>query len=62
MTAPALARLIVAGPHGRAVKRVAERYATTAEARAAILRAAHETFVIDRAFRGALAEAMVDLP
>jgi pyrroloquinoline quinone (PQQ) biosynthesis protein C len=48
--------------HANMLERVAERHATSTEARAAIVRAAHETFVIDRAFRGALAEAMEDLP
>jgi len=44
------------------LEQVARQYATTDEACAAMLRAARETLVVDRAYRGALAEAMEDLP
>ena len=48
--------------HARMLDRAAEQYATTYEGtRAAMLRAARETYVIDRAFRGALAEALEDI-
>jgi hypothetical protein len=47
--------------HARLLERVAEQYATTDEARAAMLRAAHDTYVVDRAFRGAVAEALEDI-
>jgi pyrroloquinoline quinone (PQQ) biosynthesis protein C len=47
--------------HASLMEQVAERYVTTDEARRAVLRAARETYVIDRAFRGAIAEAMEDL-
>jgi pyrroloquinoline quinone (PQQ) biosynthesis protein C len=48
--------------HASLMEQVAERYATTEADRRAILRATHETYVIDRAFRAAIAEAMEDLP
>lgn len=48
--------------HANMLEQVAQRHATTEAACEAILRAARETYVIDRAFRGALAEAMEDLP
>ena len=41
---------------------VAARYVTPDEARQAVLRAARETYVIARAFRAAIAEALEDLP
>jgi len=47
--------------HARMLDRVAEQYATTDEARAAMLRAARETYLVDRAFRGAIAEALEDI-
>jgi len=47
--------------HARMLDRVAETYATTDDARQAMLRAARDTYVIDRAFRGALAEALEDI-
>jgi pyrroloquinoline quinone (PQQ) biosynthesis protein C len=48
--------------HGRLLEIVAERYATTDEACQTMLRAARDTYIIDRAWRGGLAEAMEDLP
>ncbi|HZS02723.1 MAG TPA: iron-containing redox enzyme family protein [Chloroflexota bacterium] len=48
--------------HGAMLDIVAERYATTEEARQAMLRGARDSLLIDRAFRAALAEAMEDLP
>jgi pyrroloquinoline quinone (PQQ) biosynthesis protein C len=48
--------------HSTMLDFVAERYATTDEARQAMLRGARDSFIIDRAFRGAIAEAMEDLP
>jgi hypothetical protein len=48
--------------HANMLEQVARQYATTDEACAAMLRAARETLVVDRAYRGALAEAMEDLP
>jgi hypothetical protein len=47
--------------HARMLERVAEQYATTDEARNAMLRAARDTYIVDRAFRGALAEALEDI-
>jgi hypothetical protein len=47
--------------HARMLERVAEAYATTDEARNAMLRAARDTYVVDRAFRGAIAEALEDI-
>ncbi|HEY7066267.1 MAG TPA: iron-containing redox enzyme family protein [Chloroflexota bacterium] len=47
--------------HARLLEWVAERYATTDEAQRAMLRAAHDTYVVDCAFRGALAEALEDI-
>jgi hypothetical protein len=47
--------------HASMLEVVAHEYATTDEARRAMLRAARETLLIDRAFRGAVAEAMEDL-
>ncbi len=47
--------------HASLMEQVAARYVTTDEARRAVLRAARETYVIDRAFRAAIAEAMEDL-
>jgi pyrroloquinoline quinone (PQQ) biosynthesis protein C len=47
--------------HGSLMEQVAARYMTTDEARQAVLRAARQTYVIDRAFRAAIAEAMEDL-
>ena len=48
--------------HGAMLDAVAERYATADEARQAMLRGARDSFLIDRAFRAVLAEAMEDLP
>jgi pyrroloquinoline quinone (PQQ) biosynthesis protein C len=48
--------------HASLMEQVAARYVTNEEARQAVLRAARETYVIDRAFRAAIAEAMEDLP
>jgi hypothetical protein len=47
--------------HSKMLERVAERYATTDEGRQAMLRGARETYVLDRAFRGAVAEALEDI-
>lgn len=47
--------------HSKMLERVAEQYATTEEGRQAMLRGARETYVIDRAFRGAVAEALEDI-
>jgi pyrroloquinoline quinone (PQQ) biosynthesis protein C len=47
--------------HASMMEQALRRHATTDEACNAILRATRETYVIDRAFRGALAEAMEDL-
>ena len=47
--------------HAKLLEWVAERYATTDEARNAMLRAARDTFIVDRAFRGAIAEALEDI-
>jgi pyrroloquinoline quinone (PQQ) biosynthesis protein C len=47
--------------HGSLLAVVAERYAKTPEACQAILRATRDTYIIDRAYRGAIAEAMEDL-
>ncbi len=44
--------------HSKMLERVAERYAATDEGAAALLRGARETYVVDRAFRGAMAQAM----
>jgi len=48
--------------HASMLEQVAERYATDEAGRAAILRGAHETYRIDRAFIGAIADAMERLP
>jgi pyrroloquinoline quinone (PQQ) biosynthesis protein C len=48
--------------HSKMLEQVAERYADTEAGRQAMLRGARETFLIDRAFRGAVAEAMEDIP
>ena len=48
--------------HGAMLETVVERYATTDEARQGVLRGARDSFLIDRAFRAVLAEAMEDLP
>src|SRR4051812_22598854 len=48
--------------HASMLEHVLESYVTTEEARGAVLRAAQMTFVVDRAFRGALAAAMEELP
>jgi pyrroloquinoline quinone (PQQ) biosynthesis protein C len=47
--------------HASLLDVVLERYVTTAEAREAILRGARDSFQIDRAYRGALAQAMARL-
>lgn len=47
--------------HATMFHRVAERHALTEEDRRAVLAAAEETFIIDRAFRGALGHAMAQL-
>lgn len=47
--------------HASMLRKVMDRYAHTEEACAAILRGAHDSFVIDRAFRGAVAHAMAGL-
>jgi hypothetical protein len=44
--------------HASMLEQVAREYATTAAAREAMLQAARDTFIVDRAFRGALAEAL----
>ena len=44
--------------HASMLRQVMDRYADTEEARRAILCGAHDSFVIDRAFRGAVAHAM----
>ena len=48
--------------HASMLEEVLREYVSTDEARQAVLRAARMTYTIDRAFRGALAEAMEDLP
>ena len=48
--------------HAAMLEVVAERYGDSDEGRRAILRGACETFIIDRAFIGAIAEAIEDLP
>jgi len=48
--------------HASMLEQVLDAYVATDEARRAVLRAARLTFTVDRAFRGALAEAMEDLP
>ena len=48
--------------HGSMLDAVVEKYAVTEEARQQMLRGARDSFLIDRAFRSALAEAMEDLP
>jgi pyrroloquinoline quinone (PQQ) biosynthesis protein C len=47
--------------HASLLEQIAETYATTEEARQALLRGARQSMLVDRAFRGALAEAMEDL-
>jgi hypothetical protein len=47
--------------HSKMLERVAEQYATTDEGRQAMLRGARNTYTIDRAFRGAVAEALEDI-
>lgn len=44
--------------HATLLDTVLERYVHTPEARAAVLRGARESFTIDRAYRGALAQAL----
>lgn len=48
--------------HGLLFGRVIKRHVTTDEAGAAVLRAAGDSYVIDRAFRGAMAQAMARMP
>jgi pyrroloquinoline quinone (PQQ) biosynthesis protein C len=47
--------------HATMLRQVMDRYATTDEARAAILRGARDSFIVDRAFRGAVGYALADL-
>jgi hypothetical protein len=48
--------------HGQLLLDVAREYATTAEDRAAVLRGAADSLLIDRVFWGHLAESMAALP
>ncbi|HEY5543140.1 MAG TPA: iron-containing redox enzyme family protein [Candidatus Binatia bacterium] len=48
--------------HAQLLMKVAQKYATTESARRAILRGARESLMIDRVYRGHLAEMMAALP
>ena len=47
--------------HATLLDVVLERYVKTAEDREAVLRGARDSFMVDRAYRGALAQAMARL-
>lgn len=47
--------------HATILRQVMDRYATTEEAREAILRGARDSFIVDCAFRGAVGYALADL-
>lgn len=47
--------------HASILRQVMDRYATSEEARQAILRGAHDSFVVDRAFRGAVGYALTQV-
>ena len=47
--------------HATILRQVMDRYATTEEARAAILRGARDSFIVDRAFRGAVGYALAEV-
>jgi len=47
--------------HASILRQVMDRYATTEEAREAILRGARDSFIVDRAFRGAVGYALAEL-
>ncbi len=47
--------------HSKMLEQVVERYGTTEEGRQALLRGARATYIVDRAFRGAVAQAMAAL-
>jgi hypothetical protein len=48
--------------HAQLLMKVAQKYATTESARRTILRGARESLMIDRVYRGHLAEMMAALP